>query len=181
MIPRDTDGYWLSGLVDGEGMFLFYVRQKRRPGCYSFDFQFGVSLRADDAATLNEVRRILDIKGSWYTDKRNRVAGYKGKTYEGKPLKQFRVHRKSEIAKVIEFFRKYPLRSKKQKDFVKWAEAFEYYCGIIASQPIRHVRFVQINLPNAKHRRPFVGTPKAKLRRTPPELIAQMQTYARQL
>lgn len=163
-------GHWLAGLTDGEGCFSFYVRDKG-PNCYSYDFCFKIALRSDDMATVVLAREILGIKGSTYVVQRALGSN-------GKPLATLRVQKKSEIRTVIEFFRKYPLRSKKARDFKVWTEAFEYYCGVISSTPIMHVSFAKMPRASAVKRRPLVGTPKAKLRRTPPEMVERMKQFA---
>lgn len=169
-----ADGNWLAGLVDGEGCFSFYIRPKHRPGCYSFDFSFKVALRADDIETLRLVRTTLGVKGSLFTTQRPPDSN-------GKPLSAFRVQRQSEIAKVIEFFEAYRLRSKKARDFETWSKAFAYYRSAIAARTIESVSFGKINRPSASKRRPAAGTPRAKMRRTPPGVLERMQAFEKAL
>jgi len=169
----DADGHWLAGLTDGEGCFYFKVRPKKRPNCYCFDFTFKIALRADDIPTLLQVRQILGVYGNISTSER--------RTGNGKPLTQWRVQKKADIARVLDFFTRFPLRSKKARDFKTWALAFSFYCRVIASQPVKHVTFARIPRPSAVKRRPLAGTAKTKLRRTPPEVITRMLAYERQL
>lgn len=119
----DTDLAWLSGLTDGEGCFSLHVSRRQHPHLEKLArrvaFEFRIGLRADDVGSLIEARRILGV---------GRISHSTGRQGDNRfPVRSFYVNSRDDITKIIEFFRKSSLRSKKQRDFVIWSEAFEYF------------------------------------------------------
>ena len=120
---NDSDLAWLAGLTDGEGCFALQVARREhshlKKPARRVAFQFRIGLRADDVGSLIEARRILGV---------GRIGGVTG-GQEGNrfPIRSLYVNSREDIPKVIELFRRSPLRSKKQRDFVIWSEAFEYF------------------------------------------------------
>lgn len=102
------EGYWLAGLTDGEGCFRIQ-RQKR--GTFSCSFQ--LKLRYDDRKTLERAQKFLGV-GTIY-DRHD-----KGSV---NPMSAFIVQNKKDCLRVVEVFTRYPLRSKKLRDFIHWSEA----------------------------------------------------------
>jgi len=114
---RDTFGHWLSGFVDGEGMFLLKWHTCR-------DYQipvagFEIHLRLDDRSILEEIRDFLGV-GTFY-DRPERIHGPE-KT-RSKPQLCYRVNITKHLAKVVvPNFERYPLRAKKRNDFAIWKQ-----------------------------------------------------------
>jgi hypothetical protein len=108
----DPFGYWLSGLADGEGCFRIARSGKR------LHPRFGLLFRADDRALVEMVQQ-----------KFNGIGGiHEGKGYSGhNPMVQWEVFDKLGLQVIVEFFGRFPLRSKKAKDFVLWRDAVEAY------------------------------------------------------
>jgi DNA modification methylase len=103
-----AEGYWLAGLVDGEGHFAIKRASK---GNYSCSFEMG--MRLDDRATLERAKRFLGV-GS-ISDRPARGSH--------NPMAVLSVDAKADCLRVVEVFARYPLRSKKLRDFLAWAEA----------------------------------------------------------
>jgi 2-polyprenyl-3-methyl-5-hydroxy-6-metoxy-1,4-benzoquinol methylase len=110
-------GPWVAGLVDGEGSFTLTASNEER---LSVQFVFSLGLREDDRETLEFAKRILGDVGSISTGQNQRIT-------DAKPIVVWTVCGKREIAQVVEFFRTFPLRSKKARDFEIWSEAFNKY------------------------------------------------------
>ena len=117
-IPDDF-GHWCAGFTDGEGSFL--IAFNKRSNTYSPRFHLG--LRADDADILYKMKDILGI-GSTIRQKGSYDDRY-GKTHN--PQFFFAIGSIRACASLVSFFRKYPLRSKKSKDFEIWAKAIEEF------------------------------------------------------
>lgn len=141
---------WLSGLADGEGSFTLYTRRRRNeryPGriyrCINFAFK--IAMRKDDMQTLILAQVMLGDIGRISRQGENRVCHGRKGAYRGNPLWGFVVNDRFQLLKVVEFFRRYPLRSKKKKDFEVWADALELYMLRTAQTPLvpqwgKHVR-----------------------------------------
>jgi len=118
-IPDDF-GHWLAGFVDGEGSFNLTLgkRPKHIPSC-----QFSISLRNDDADTLEYIIKVLG-RGTVYYRERGEI---NKQGYMSKPRADLMMHTKADVKLIAAIFRKYPLRSKKRLAFVPWAEAVDLW------------------------------------------------------
>lgn len=108
-------GYWLAGFTDGEGHFRV---QEQSRGTYSC--AFSIHLRRDDRAILERIRRFLgcgSVIDEKDTDTRNRMS-------------KLNVQAKEDCLRVVEVFARYPLRAKKLRDFLPWAEAVVDWNGM---------------------------------------------------
>lgn len=113
---RTADGQYLAGLVDGEGCFYITTpRVKGNTGC-----GFIVKLRADDRPLLTACRDLVGVGRLTLSPRRNDWA----------PTFEWRVTKKAELLVIVELFRRFPLRSRKARDFEIWSEAVDYwnYC-----------------------------------------------------
>lgn len=99
-------GYWLSGLIDGEGHFA--IKQHSRG---SHAPAFGLKLRADDLGILQIIQRHLGIGTITTEDK------------EPNPMARWNVHDKAGCQRLVDLLDKYPLRAKKRMDYRLWREA----------------------------------------------------------
>jgi hypothetical protein len=106
----DAFGYWLSGFTDGEGCFHGRVVPSRQKS--SIIVSFSIALRADDLRILEEIRQALGVGGIYPVPSREE---------NWQPQYMYSVNDKKDLAQVIiPHFEKYPLRSKKTRDFVIW-------------------------------------------------------------
>ena len=112
-------GYWLAGLIDGEGHFAI-----RRLSRHSFPtLRFEITMRVDDAPMLEMIRDTLGF-GQIYT----RKSGHTNpQGYKSKRMVSFVVWNKTDTKNLANLLRQFPLRSKKQRDFLLWAEAADLW------------------------------------------------------
>lgn len=177
----ESDGHWLAGISDGEACFSFGTRNRRLTRYTgkifrSINFLFKINLRADDLATLNTVQKILGGIGSIHHDNRKR-ASWKGVLCDGHPQYVFRVGSKDQIARVVDVFRRFPLRSKKRRDFELWAKAYDLYSSTIVNTPRTCFSKGVLQRPSSKERRPPIGTPRKRLYSLPDDVYAQLVAY----
>lgn len=124
----DPIGWWVTGLTDGEGCFVAasYVgphRNKDRNGqttlstTAGFHAYFTLSLRDDDAETI---QKLVDYFGC---GRINRKLPSPGQATNARPQKKFTVNRLEElVGVVIPHFDRFPLQSRKARDFDVWKE-----------------------------------------------------------
>ena len=106
------DPLWVSGFVDGEGCFAISVTRDPR-------YKTGWQVRVSFSITLHKKDRPLleDIK--------QQSQGLGKITKQGDESIQLQVQSMNEIAKLIEHFDKYQLKTKKLADYLQWKEAFK--------------------------------------------------------
>lgn len=107
-------GYWFSGLVDGEGTFNILLHKSGPVPC------FKLALRVDDGFLIELIKMQLGFGKIYYYH-------HTSKGRNNNPQVIFQTSKKLELQRLVELFRKYPLRSKKQEDFRIWAEAVRAY------------------------------------------------------
>lgn len=104
-------GWYLAGIVDGEG--CFYIA--RANGGRTLMCGFIVHLRADDRPLLEYLCEGTGL-GGIYKGRREKVG-------TDQPSYRWGVTRKDECGRLIALFEQFPLKSKKRRDFILWAEA----------------------------------------------------------
>lgn len=112
-VPREmTDdqfGWWLAGLADGEGSFqICYDRRNRNYACV-----FAIKLRGDDQEIIEYIARRVALG----------TVRHEARREPSKPCITWSVNNKEGVAKIAEFFERYPLQSRKARDVVIWREA----------------------------------------------------------
>lgn len=108
----DEFGYWLAGFTDGEACFAASLTVDKN-GYHNLYTRFVIEIREDDRAILEEIRDILKVGGVWRRAQRG----------GSKPLVAYYVTRNADLYHVIiPLFEKYPLRTKKARDFSIWRE-----------------------------------------------------------
>lgn len=111
----DYWGGWFAGLTDGEGSFSI-TKRNNKSLCANYQCRFDIRLRDDDRAILEEIRDTLGI-GNIYD-----VSAGTGPGGNGRPLASFVVTAINDCAALVRFFDKYPLKSKKRRDYEIWQE-----------------------------------------------------------
>jgi hypothetical protein len=109
MIVDDAFGYWFSGLADGEACFAI----SRNTGKPSFQNHFRITLRDDDSLTIRRIARELPL-GSIYRTCPNRTWA------NSRPVIHWNVHKLASCVELCSVFDRYPLRSKKARDYYLW-------------------------------------------------------------
>lgn len=109
----DAFGHWLAGFIDGEGSFVIGFR--RRAGTYHT--RFALCVRADDMAVIEEIvarTQIGRIHCVFTPSLRAKP--------NGNPAVQWLVPDKAGCVALVELLDRYPLRSKKARDFKIWRD-----------------------------------------------------------
>lgn len=115
------DDAWLAGFADGEGYFQV------APHGAAFGVRFFVKLRADDIGVLNALRDEFGGAINWVWPE------------GGSPQAQWAVAGKRDLAKLVAYFDRFPLRAKKSRDYILWREAALAYIqrgGYAAELPL---------------------------------------------
>jgi LAGLIDADG endonuclease len=103
---RITPG-WLSGFIDGEGHFGFYVSNESRRRCES---RFSISQNAHDLVLLEAIAKFLGAD--------NKIIG---NTRPDDTVKQLTIYNLDCLLnRVLPIFEEYPLITNKHTDFVVW-------------------------------------------------------------
>lgn len=106
-------GYWLAGLIDGEGCFTIksHARGTHAPS-------FAIKLRADDSAVLEHAHRTLGI-GTIRREKRD----------ASNDMVTWTVGDNAGCQRLVDLLDKYQLRAKKRIDYWAWREAVCEWIG----------------------------------------------------
>jgi hypothetical protein len=102
-------GYYLAGLIDGEGSFIIHA------SATGFGCTFVMRLRADDRPILESLRAVLGEPGAI----RNTV----GRAGNQAPCVDWKIAKKRELLWLTELLDVYQLRAKKRHDYAVWREA----------------------------------------------------------
>jgi hypothetical protein len=116
MLSRDL-GYWFSGFTDGEGCFSIRRRQRDKPW-WSCEFILG--LRADDGPILKHLQQTTGCGTVHY-----HVTVHSAARPGANPQYQWHVGKYTDCLALARIFDRYPLRSKKARDFEIWKLALE--------------------------------------------------------
>lgn len=125
--------WWVTGLTDGEGCFFAYLTHRLRSESgrshahLDFDAGYQLALRGDDLQAVREVHRFFGCgKVRWKVLRKDH------------PQAVLRIIKLDDLLNVvIPHFEKYPLRTKKGRDFVLWKQTIEFYANQLARR--RHV------------------------------------------
>lgn len=108
VIITDDFGHWFAGFCDGEA--CFYIG--REGGC-----QFFLNMRADDAGIIETIHARLGFGRIHYT--KDATTDYAIR----RPMCRYEVSRKRDSLKIVGIFDRFPLRSRKARDYAIWREA----------------------------------------------------------
>jgi hypothetical protein len=115
---------WVIGFVDGEGCFsIGFVRQSGGPGRtgyktgYQVAHEFAVTQGAQSVSCLHELVSFFGV---------GQVLANKRYDNHREHLYRYVVRRRADLIEVIvPFFRRHPMHSSKQRNFVKFAKCVE--------------------------------------------------------
>lgn len=110
--------WWLSGLIDGAGVFA--VEDRKDNGAVRYVVTFRMSHRGDEWGRL--LRMIQRETGL------GTVVRYDNRGKPGhRPDYLWRVMSRDDVTELMRLLRRCPLKSPKRKDFAIWAEAVEHW------------------------------------------------------
>lgn len=108
---------WLAGFADGEATFVITRSGSTSGGRRrAFTARFALALRADDIGLLGELQ--AEFGGSIHVG---------AKRPGSHPMATWTVASKRDLSRLIDYFDRFPLRSKKARDFAIWREAALLY------------------------------------------------------
>lgn len=130
-IDRRDFGNWLSGFCDGEACFV--LQADIRPSGSGCRASIRIELRDDDTEILSLIQSYWQC-GYLYT-RRKRVDREFVKV--NNPQSSIIVCGWDTLTStIIPFFRQFPLRAKKQRDFTIWSEAVEFAYNVSHRRPL---------------------------------------------
>ena len=97
---------WFAGLVDGEGCFTI---RRNRGRWHAAELR--VNMRADDVPMMREIKATLGF---------GRICKKEYHSTYRHPMIEYRVARKRDLLALVRLFDRYPLRSRKRKDYEVW-------------------------------------------------------------
>jgi hypothetical protein len=112
---------WFAGFTDGEGSFNINLRNVARDARTP---RFQINLRIDDAPVLEALRVAFGGTICYEAARKN-----------GAPNCCWSVVAKRDLARLIEYFDRFPLRAKKSRDYAIWRQAARVYLEHSASDP----------------------------------------------
>jgi len=113
-------GEWLSGFSDGEACFMVCIAKKFN----QYNVAYAIRLRADDAKVLENIRKFFGNIGTINISSKEYVSKYDNANRNA--VAYYRIASIKDLyEKVIPIFVKYPLKSKKSKDFIIWKQIIE--------------------------------------------------------
>lgn len=116
---RDITEFWagcFAGFTAGEGCFVIAKRNNRNPRT-NYQCQFIITLRDDDRTYLKELQHILQM------GKIRDMPVHCSHSPNARPTARFEIKAIEECVQLVRFFEKYPIPSKKRRDFEIWKQA----------------------------------------------------------
>jgi len=110
-------GHYIAGIVDGEGCFR--VHKAHGATSTTYTCEFNIKLRDDDSLILHKIQQAMGV---------GRLHACAGEG-NSKPQLKFVVTKIEDCKKVRRFFENFPLRAKKQKDFVHWCKHLDLWAA----------------------------------------------------
>jgi hypothetical protein len=112
-------GYWLAGLIDGEGCFRIQKNKSRKSrGPVTYATSFALKLRDDDEPILREIIAHTGV---------GRFSRDANRTGNSRPCAIWHVDAQRDCAALVELLDRYPLRTRKARDYAVWREAVVYW------------------------------------------------------
>jgi hypothetical protein len=112
--------WYIVGFTDGEGCFAILISKHNTKKTHiDANLCYEIELRADDRPVLELIQKRLDC---------GRIVMLNYERYGWKPHVKYVVKKQGDILnKVIPFFRKFPLKGKKGKDFELFCKAADIF------------------------------------------------------
>ncbi|MDD5626425.1 MAG: LAGLIDADG family homing endonuclease [Patescibacteria group bacterium] len=117
--------YYITGFTDGEGCFTIYVRkdkQQKKSKIFHYFYwkaAFAINLRGDDQSILKDIQKYFNGCGNFAVSNPKSL-----KLLHAYGQAQWQVTSIPDLVKaVIPHFEKYPLRTKKAREFILWKAA----------------------------------------------------------
>ncbi|PIS21586.1 hypothetical protein COT51_02005 [candidate division WWE3 bacterium CG08_land_8_20_14_0_20_41_15] len=112
--------WYIVGFTDGEGCFAILLsKHKTKKARIDANLCYEIELRADDRPVLELIQKRLDC---------GRIVVLNYERYGWKPHVKYVVKKQSDIFnKVIPFFKRFPLKGKKGKDFELFCRAADIF------------------------------------------------------
>lgn len=111
---------WLAGFTAGEGCFQILHNNRRRVTSASLIPQFQIALRADDGQVLEALQKFFGGSVSYRARAQNIVSC---------PMCAWHVASKRDLARLVQYFDRFPLQAKKARDYAIWRQAVGIYCA----------------------------------------------------
>jgi hypothetical protein len=109
------DDAWLAGFTDGEGSFT--ITRVGGEGAHYWVPRFCIELRADDVAIIRAL----------HAEFGGRIQAVGKRSPGREPSLQWNVRSKRQMADLVSYFDRFPLRAKKARDYEIWREAVIIY------------------------------------------------------
>lgn len=180
----DDEGHWLAGITDGEGYFRLGTRKRRLDRYpdrlyHSIEFIYGMTLRADDAPVLHRIQRILKVGYvGFYRPRGVMHHPLSGEAYPANPRFSFRTAKRLDAGRVIATFQRFPLRSKKLRDFELWSKAWHLYHDHMSHTQRRIFQHGILSVPSFKKRRPLRSEPIRRFYSIPDRVWLELDQIA---
>lgn len=138
---------WLAGLVDGEGCFQVKHQENsgRRRLYRRWQIELTISLRDDDRPMLEMIRKELG-RGSSYPHARATNPQHPN----SKPRHMLRFDNALDTRFIVALFERYPLRSKKRREFELWARARNEFNKPVLARDEKYLRYLSQAIRNLK-------------------------------
>jgi len=130
-------GAWLSGFSDGEACFHLKALKRKGQSTYHFCTTFQILLRADDRGILEEIQKYLKCG----TIRPYKLKGSDHGGFSVNPKVVFSVDTlRDNVAHILPQFDRFPLRSKKARDYVLYRRAVLLRVDVTKRKREVHVR-----------------------------------------
>lgn len=120
LLMRNINPWYIVGFVEGEGCFAITIsKHKTKRLGKDARLIFEIELRGDDRPILETIKNYF---GCGY------LVNLNYQRYGWKPHVKYAVHSFKEIKRrIVPFFKKYPLKGKKGKDFLLFCQTIEIF------------------------------------------------------
>ncbi len=111
--------WWITGLIDGEGCFHVATR-RQKSGKVIFRTHFKIEVAYTDIVMIRGIKRYCGCGKIYKINYINKP----GRKYRSNSAAYW-INKKTDLCKLIKHLSKYPLQSKKKKDYRLWLKAHQ--------------------------------------------------------
>jgi hypothetical protein len=127
-------GWWVTGLTDGEGCFYagLTFRSKgtssgKNVACVELTAEFSLGLRADDSAVIDILHEYFRGVGFIHRCDIRNCPSTRKYGLRPNPLVYYKVRTPKDLLDVVvPHFERFPLRTKKSRDFETWCRVLDF-------------------------------------------------------